>query len=131
MIVRYAFVWLLLAVVAIGNGVLREATYGKRLEGLSAHQVSTLLGVLLTGSIVWVVTRFWPIATATQAWAIGVLWVILTVLFEFAFGHYVAGHSWESLLSDYNLLKGRLWLLFLLWLLVMPYLFYRLNSGKV
>ena len=42
----------------------------------------------------------------------------MTVAFEFGFGHFVAGHSWQRLLGDYNLLEGRVWLLFLLWILV-------------
>jgi hypothetical protein len=45
---------------------------------------------------------------------IGTFWVILTVLFEFGFGHYVAKHSWQKLFADYNIFKGRLWLLVLI-----------------
>lgn len=33
--------------------------------------------------------------------------MILTIIFEFVFGHYIAGHTQGKLLNDYNLLKGR------------------------
>ena len=46
--------------------------------------------------------------------------------FEFGFGHYVAGHSWSKLFADYSLLTGRVWLLFLAWVTVVPYVIWRL-----
>jgi len=56
-------------------------------------------------------------------------WLVLTLAFEFLFGHYVGGHSWRSLLDDYDLLSGRLWVLVPAWLAVAPYLFHRLQGG--
>lgn len=53
---------------------------------------------------------------------------MLTVAFEFGFGHYVAGHSWDKLLADYNLLRGRVWSLFLVWIAVMPYVIFKLSA---
>jgi hypothetical protein len=117
---KYLLVWLLLAVVAIGNGIVRQATYGKLLPELSAHQLSTLTALLAAWAVVWLANRRWPIASAAHAWKIGAAWLLMTVLFEFGFGHYVAGHSWERLLADYNLLEGRVWLLFLAWITVLP-----------
>jgi hypothetical protein len=130
MIARYELVWLMLAVVAVGNGILREATYGRPLGGLAAHQLSTVLGIAFTGLLVFFVSRYWPIRSPARAWSIGILWLVQTVMFEFLFGHYVAGHAWERLFADYDLLEGRLWGLFLLWILVMPYLFYRIGGGR-
>jgi hypothetical protein len=126
MIRRYLLVWLLLAVVAIVNGIVRETTYGSIVSELAAHQLSTVTAVLASGIVVWFVNRAWPIEFAAQAWIIGSLWLVCTVAFEFGFGHYVAGHSWPRLLADYNLLAGRVWALFLLWVLVLPYLVFTL-----
>lgn len=39
---------------------------------------------------------------------VGLMWLVLTVAFEFAFGHFIVGRSWESLGEDYNLPKGGL-----------------------
>lgn len=60
----------------------------------------------------------------SQAWLVGAIWLAATVAFEFGFGHYVVGHSWNKLLRDYNFMKGRLWLLVLIWILIMPPLFH-------
>ena len=125
MLTRYLLCWFLLAIVAIANGILRQATYGKHLSELAAHQVSTATGILFTGLVVWVISRIWPIESAAQAWLIGACWLVATIAFEFGFGHFVAGHSWGRLMADYNLLDGRVWSLFLVWITLMPYLFYR------
>jgi hypothetical protein len=129
LISRYLFFWLILAVVAIANGILRQATYGRHLSDLAAHQLSTLTGILLTGGVVFALNHFWPIHAAKEAWIIGVCWLLMTVVFEFGFGHYVAGHSWARLFADYNLLEGRVWSLFLAWITVVPYLIWRLTNA--
>jgi hypothetical protein len=40
--------------------------------------------------------------------------VALTVAFEFFAGHYAFGNSWERLIADYNVFRGRIWILVLL-----------------
>lgn len=128
MLAKYLVLWLLLAVVAIANGIVRQATYGKTLPELQAHQVSTVTAVLATGAVVWAIQRVWPIESVAQSWMIGVCWLVMTIAFEFGFGHYVAGHSWSRLFADYNLLEGRVWPVFLVWVLVVPFVVFRLSN---
>jgi hypothetical protein len=73
--------------------------------------------------------RLWPIGSAKEAWIIGACWLLMTIAFEFGFGHYVAGHSWSRLIADYNLLEGRVWSLFLTWIAVLPYVIWRLDRN--
>jgi len=58
---------------------------------------------------------------------VGGIWVGLTIFFEIVFGRFVARHAWAKLVADYDLRQGRVWPLLLLWLLVLPYLSYRLS----
>ncbi len=128
MIAKYFLVWFLIAIVAIANGIVRQSTYGKVLPELTAHQISTVTAIFATGLAVWGVGRLWPIETSSQAWTIGLSWLLLTVAFEFGFGHYVVGHSWEKLFADYNVLNGRVWSLFLVWIVVMPFVIFKLST---
>jgi hypothetical protein len=128
MTAKYLFVWLGMVPIAIFNGVLRQYGYGPHLDELTAHQVSTLTGMVLMGLYIARVMRRWPTATARQAWVVGLLWLGMTVGFEFLFGHYVADYSWQRLLADYDLGAGRLWGLFLAWITLAPYLFHRLRG---
>ncbi len=51
---------------------------------------------------------------------IGVLWLVMTVAFEFGFFHFVMGKLWEAMLADYNVLRGRIWVLVLATVLLGP-----------
>jgi len=119
--------WFVLMLIAIGNGTLREMAYAEAVGELQAHQISTVTGILFSGLAVWLFSRLYPLESGYQAWVVGISWLALTLAFEFIFGHFVMGHSWSTLLQDYNLLAGRLWPVFLLWTLAMPYVFYKVG----
>jgi hypothetical protein len=124
----YAAFWPGMVLLAIFNGTLRETLYGPHLPGLLAHQVSSVFLMVLLAVYLWLLTGFFRIESAGQGLVIGLLWLALTVTFEFLFGHLVMGHSWKALLSDYNLAKGRIWALVLIWTAFAPYVFYRIRS---
>ena len=124
----YLAAWLGLVILAILNGMLRVSGYGVYVSELGAHQLSTLIGICLFGLYFWALSRICPLVSAKQALTVGTIWLILTISFEFLFGHFVMGHSWSKLFADYNILKGRLWILILLWTFLGPYLFYKIRN---
>jgi len=97
---------------------------------LRAHQLSTLIGSVVIGAFVWLVVRRWPPASGGQALAIGLVWLALTVAFEFFMGLVLAGRPLPDVLHDYDVLAGRVWPLFLAWLTVAPWVFHRLRPGR-
>lgn len=123
-------IWLLLLVVAVIAGALRESLLTPRLGEQAAHVVGTLAVAVVMAAIITVYIRRGPVLPPAGRWAIGIFWLVLTVCFEFLFGHYVAGHPWERLLADYNLLAGRLWVLILATLLFTPVLAGRSQRGE-
>jgi hypothetical protein len=127
-ILIYAATWLGMVILAVLNGVIREKVYGQLMPELSAHQLSTFIALFFFGVYIWCLTGVWRIDSSKQALVIGCMWLIMTIVFEFVFGHYVMGHSWRRLFHDYNLLKGRVWSLVLIWTAVAPYVFYRMRS---
>ena len=64
----------------------------------------------------------WLRPSTKEAFAIGVMWTGLTVLFEFGFFHYIMDEPWERLVANYDFSKGRLWPLVLMVQLVAPIL---------
>jgi hypothetical protein len=99
----------------------------KYFSELRAAQYSTLSLIILCFFYVWLVFSLLKIRNSRQALLIGLLWVILTVTFEFSFGR-LTDKTWEMLFQDYNLIAGRLWVLFLLSLSTLPYFIYKLKS---
>lgn len=126
--IRLVLAWLGLVPVMIVNGIARESLYAPRMSELQAHQLSTVTGAFLLFSYTWLVFPRLDLDSSGEAWRAGGLWLALTVLFEFGFGHWVAGHTWERLLRDYDLLAGRVWVLFLGLVLVAPWLVWRLKG---
>jgi hypothetical protein len=64
---KYVLAWIPMVLIAIANGILREASYGKRMSELHAHQISTLSGILLFSAYIWLVIRIWRPDTSEQA----------------------------------------------------------------
>jgi hypothetical protein len=60
--------------------------------------------------------------TNGHVWSIGVLWVTLTLAFEFFAGHYVFGTPWRQLRVAYNVARGRIWVLVLITTVIVPWL---------
>ncbi len=126
--IRYVLLWFPMLLIAVANGALRQLTFGKVMPELRAHQLSTLTGSILIGAFIWFVIRVWPPASSRQALQIGITWLILTVAFEFFMGLVLAQKPLSLVLQDYNLLAGRVWVLFLIWLTLAPWVFFRLED---
>lgn len=121
MLIRAAAIWLVLMVLAIANGVTRNALITPRVGEHAGHVISTVILCGLIFLAAWLAIDWIGPGGARQAFFVGVLWVGMTAAFEFLVGHYVFGHSWEKLLADYNLARGRVWILVLLSTLLAPY----------
>ena len=120
----YAFgMWFIFVIAAILNGTFRNAFITPKLGEHAGHIISTviLICVILAGTCLFLANLKIDY-TNNILFSIGLLWLILTILFEFVFGHYVMGNSWSTLIADYNILKGRVWGLFLIALFISPYL---------
>lgn len=117
--VKSLLVWLCFGVVAVSMGSLREKLLVPRLGELRAHQLGTIAVCGVIAAIIVVAMR-WLQPTSGEAWAIGLLWVVLTLLFEVGLFHFALGLPWQRLLADYDVAKGRLWPLVLVTELVVP-----------
>ncbi len=126
---RYVLAWFALLAVAVANGALRQLTFGKHMSELRAHQLSTLVGSVLVGAVVWLVIRAWPPSSGGRALLVGVVWLVLTVAFEFFMGLVLAHRTLPEVLRDYDLAAGRVWVLFLIWLTLAPWVFHRLHEA--
>src|SRR5215470_2310332 len=127
LLVKAALMWLVLLVVMFANGTFRVLVLQPRLGEDLARQAACLPGIALILALTWLFLERVGDPDARALLAVGLLWLVLTVAFEFLFGHYVSGTSWRSLLADYDLRRGRLWPLVLLTVLVAPWLLGRVR----
>jgi hypothetical protein len=129
LIAKALVVWLLLAVLAPLNGAVRNAWLTPRIGEPGGHLVSTftLCAVILLVALATI--RWIGPGSGGDAALIGVLWVLLTVTFEFVAGHYAFGTAWGDLLADYNVVRGRVWVLVLVMCYLAPGLALRLRGA--
>jgi hypothetical protein len=128
MYLKYFIAWFPLVVLGLLNATIRQVAYARYVSEGQAHQISTLTICILVGVYAWALGGFWKLQSPGQAIGVGLMWMVLTVLFEFGFGHYVVGDFWGKLLHAYNILEGRVWGLFIVWVAIAPYVFYRVRS---
>lgn len=115
--------WLLMAVVAVANGVFREVVIIPRIGDYPGHVVSTVLLVVAILVISFIYFTNTGIAyTRAELMLVGVLWTVLTVGFEFVVGA-VEGTPVSVTLGQYNVLAGQVWILVPLTLFISPLLF--------
>ena len=116
-------VWAVMAVVAVVNGGFREVVLIPRLGDYPGHVAST---ALLVAAILLVSLAYFsrtPIAyERVELVAIGALWTVLTVGFEFAVG-YVEGTPVSVTVGQYDVFAGQVWIAVPIALLVSPLLF--------
>jgi hypothetical protein len=124
---KHILLWLPMIVLAVLNGTFRQLFLTKYYSELTAHQLSTFTLTVLCAIYTAVVFPFLAIRGSKQALLVGFIWVILTVSFEFLLGR-LTGKSWAYLLKDYDLVAGHIWPVFLICLLLLPYVFFSLKS---
>ena len=120
MIWKAVAIWCIMLLFAVANGTFRVTQLIPRYGDLKGHWISTLLLSALLLLVTWLFLPWIGPRTAHDAWIIGGVWLGLTLTFELLAGHYVFHNSWNILLTDYDLLRGRIWLLVLAVTLLAP-----------
>jgi len=119
-LVRAFVVWFAILFLAVVNGALREKILNPRLGEASGHIASTLILTILVVLVSWLSMSWIGPASLREAIIVGSGWLALTLAFEFLAGHYLFGTSWDKLLADYDMSRGRIWPLVLLTTLISP-----------
>ena len=71
-----------------------------------ARQIGVPTGSVLILGVACVFIRWVGAGTTPRLVAVGLLWVVLTILFEIGLGRLVLGLSWERLAEDYDPTRG-------------------------
>lgn len=134
MVRRSVLIWLCIVPVAMINGAVRDLIVAPVLGDPIARAISCLTLAGATFVVAWISIQWIGPTDRVEAWVVGLIWLGLTLAFEFVVGHYVFGTPWEALRADYNVLQGRLWILVLAAALTAPPVMFRVvqsSSGGV
>lgn len=130
LISRASLVWLLLMAAESVHGALRARFLLPLVGDFRSRQIGAIVGSAIILGLTYLCIQ-WIGAKGTRVLlAVGLLWLALTLSFEFAMGRYVFSFTWQRILVDYNLSRGGLLSFGMAFLLVSPLLASFLRSQK-
>lgn len=121
-------IWLAIVAAAILNGVFRETILVPAIGMGAALPLSGVLLAVLVFLVTLLMLPFIASAESKVYIGVGVFWVILTLSFEFLFGFFVAGKSWQEIMQVFNIKTGDLFLFVLFVTAVSPWLSAKLRG---
>jgi hypothetical protein len=129
-VLRALAAWLVLIVAESVHGTLRELWLKPYVGDLHARQICVFTGMLIIIAVAYASIRWIRAETPLALWLVGMLWVALTLSFEFGLGLLALGYSWERMIKDYDITRGGLLALGMVVLLLSPLIATRLRGPR-
>ena len=126
-LLRALGVWFAIMCGESFHGAARVMLLQPRLGDLRARQVAFFGGVAIVFTISCLAVRWIGALSDRQLLATGCVWMLLTLSFELAIA-WLAGFSWERILSDYDLSRGGLMVCGMMFLIAAPLLAERVRG---
>lgn len=112
--------WFGMLAIALLNGTFRAVVTQPLVGETAARALATAILLAALTGYAWWLHRRRPIPTGSQAWAIGLAWAAMTLTFEFGWGGLVEGLSVATMVADYDVTAGRIWVLVPIWTVLAP-----------
>ena len=129
LITKALAVWLLILLLAITNGVLRESVLLPLLGLPTGMLISGLVLCALILIVTYLALPWLAVHKRKQQWALGLFWLFLTLSFEFSFAA-LQGQSLVEILAAYTFTDGNLWPVVLVVTALAPRLMAKLRGWK-
>jgi len=118
-------IWFTYTAVDLLYGILRRLFVAPALGEYNGHiiNVAILIGLIVGLTYLFVNSLRIQYYKKTDFLFIGMSWLVLSVLTKFGYSRYLGESSWEQLIIEIDISKGRLWALVLLAELIVPLIF--------
>ena len=118
--VRGLVVWFVLMGAEIVHGVARGIWLVPLVGDFHSRQIGVFTGSIINLTIAALLVRWIHPMRVANALSVGMMWLMLTIVFEITFGRVVMHASWQRIGSDYDLIHGGLLPMGLLALAIIP-----------
>jgi hypothetical protein len=125
---RIILVWLLIMGMETIQGILRTILLAPLVGDFQARQIAVLTGSGIIFLVTWLTIRWIGVSKSWQLLVVGLVWVVLTILFEVVLGRWILSLPWERIFEDYDVSNGGFLGLGLLFMLLSPMLASRLRK---
>jgi hypothetical protein len=120
-------IWAGILVLAVANGVLREAILIPKFGKTPGLALSGILLSVLILAVACVTLPWLDVHASSELLAIGLGWLLLTLVFEFSFG-LLRGKPMTEILQAYTFKDGNIWPVVLLVTALSPWIAARLRN---
>jgi hypothetical protein len=131
LLLRSVAVWLVVIAAETAHGVLRGLLLVPHVGDRPARQIGVPVGSLIVLAVAYLFIRWIAARTKLRLLGVGLLWVVLTVLFEIGLGRLALGLSWDRIIEDYDVTRGGFLAFGLLFMLVSPLVAARVRGRPV
>jgi hypothetical protein len=121
-------IWLLIISAEFVHGILRTLFLEPLIGDFQARQISVFVGSLIILTIAYFSVQWIRAKNIQSLIVVGLIWLILTLMYEISLGRFVFGFSWKKILSDYDISKGGLLPFGLIILTLSPLITYKLRG---
>ncbi|NDV69608.1 hypothetical protein [Dysgonomonas sp. 25] len=111
MILKSLLIWVCIIPLAIVNGIMREQVLSPIIGESYSLPLSGILLSLFIFLLSYFTIKWVGVRNAASCRLIGIIWLLLTILFEFGFGILALNKSFTALLDAYDPTTGNLWIL--------------------
>ena len=101
-------VWMLIAGAEVLHGILRVRLLNRRVGDHRARQIAVFTGSGIILVIAWFTVPWLGASSGGQLFGVGLLWLVLMLAFEIAFGRWVFRVSWQRIAAEFDFRKGGL-----------------------
>ena len=123
-------VWLVIMLAESVHGTLRQIFLAPAVGDFTGRRIAFFTGMLLIFAVAILLIR-WVAAPTVSGWfAVGMMWAILTLAFEFAIGYFALGYMRERMLEDYDVSRGGLMAFGIVYMVFVPYLATRVRGAR-
>lgn len=130
LVLKAVTAWFLILVLAMLNGIFREALLLPQMGKPAAFLLSGCLLSFFIIAVAVALARRLELTSTSRCMSVGCLWLFLTIVFEFGLGGMVQGKSWAEMLEAYTFKDGNIWPLVLVVTLFAPLLAARLRPRR-
>ncbi len=127
---RAVAVWLVIIAAETVHGILRGLLLVPLVGDHPARQIGVLIGSLIIFAVAYLCVPWIATPTKIQILGVGLLWVVLTILFEVVLGYFVLGLPWERITEDYDRTRGGFLEFGMLFMALSPLLAVRMRDRK-
>jgi hypothetical protein len=108
MLVKAFIVCVLIMLAETVHGALRMFVLNPRFGDRRARQIGVFTGSAIFIVIAWATMPWIGAASSSQCLLIGVLWILLMLAFDIAFGLFYFRFSWQRMARDFDPRQGGL-----------------------